>query len=106
MIVYDRVAKSIGPKKTALAEAELRLSLVMDELAKKQSDLKGVLERVASLNKTLEETQKRKSELENMASKARKQIDRAGQLINGLAAEKIRWTDSADRLRASAGRLE
>lgn len=64
MVVYDRVAKNIEPKKAALKEAESQLADVMGQLAVKQASLKQVLDRVALLQKTLKETQDKKAELE------------------------------------------
>lgn len=42
MYTYDRVAKNIGPKKEALAQAEGELAVVQSELAKKQEALRKV----------------------------------------------------------------
>lgn len=39
MYTYDQVAKNIGPKKEALAQAEGELAVVQAELAKKQEAL-------------------------------------------------------------------
>lgn len=42
MYTYDRVAKNIGPKKEALAQAEGELVVVQTELGKKQEALRKV----------------------------------------------------------------
>lgn len=42
MYMYDMVAKNIGPKKEALAQAEAELSVVQAELEKKQKALRQV----------------------------------------------------------------
>jgi dynein heavy chain, axonemal len=69
MVVYDRVAKNIEPKKAALKEAENQLADVMGQLALKQASLKQVLDRVALLQKTLKETQDKKAELEEASER-------------------------------------
>lgn len=42
MYTYDKVAKNIGPKKEALAQAEGELAVVQSELGKKQDALRKV----------------------------------------------------------------
>lgn len=42
MYTYDKVAKNIGPKKEALAQAEGELEVVQNELGKKQEALRKV----------------------------------------------------------------
>lgn len=95
MVVYDKVAKSIEPKKAALAEAEQKLAVVMNELSTKKAALQQVLDRVAALQRTLRETEAKKASLEHQAATAQKQLVRAGQLLGGLGGEKVRWNHSA-----------
>ena len=94
MVVYDKVAKGIEPKKEALKQAEEDLAKTMAELKTKQDALQTVLDRVAGLQKTLKETQAKKADLEAKADVAKKQLVRAGQLIGGLGGEKIRWQEN------------
>lgn len=105
MVVYDQVAKGIEPKKAALKEAEESLKKTMDELDVKKNALKAVQDRVAGLQRTLQETQAKKADLEMQALKAQQQLQRAGQLIGGLGGEKIRWMESAKRLQDSLTNL-
>lgn len=44
MVVYNRVAKVVGPKRAALAEAESTLAQAMADLGEKQAMLKVTLE--------------------------------------------------------------
>lgn len=101
MVVYDRVAKNIEPKKIALKEAEDSLNAVMDQLAVKKKSLQDVLDRVAHLQQTLRDTEKKKADLEAQANTAKMQLVRAGQLLGGLGGEKVRWTESAVALNDS-----
>eukprot|EP00981_Chlorochromonas_danica_P000077 scaffold30_cov166-Ochromonas_danica.AAC.10 len=101
MVVYDRVAKAIEPKKQALREAEESLAKTMGELQAKKDALQQVLDRVAGLQRTLRETEDKKADLEAQAAKAKKQLERAGLLLGGLGGEKLRWADSATSLRAA-----
>jgi dynein heavy chain len=105
MVVYDKVAKGIEPKKAKLAKAESELAEVMAELDKKQAALKDVLDRVAALQRTLKETQDKLKELEASKDLATTQLERAGKLLGGLGGEKIRWKESAKELNASLTNL-
>lgn len=98
MVVYDKVAKSIEPKKAALKEAEDSLAETLSQLSKKKKALQEVLDRVAGLQRTLKNTEQKKADLEAQAIRAQKQLERAGQLIGGLGGEKIRWMESASAL--------
>eukprot|EP01041_Mallomonas_annulata_P002945 gene2945-5789_t len=98
MIDYDRVAKTIEPKKLALKDAESQLNGVMSQLAVKKASLQKVLDRVAGLQQTLRDTQSKKDALENQSEQAKKQLVRAGQLLGGLGGEKVRWQQSASSL--------
>ncbi|RYG69461.1 hypothetical protein EON64_02655, partial [archaeon] len=99
MVVYDRVAKSIEPKKNALKEAEDSLAQTMSQLNAKKSALQQVLDRVAGLQRMLKETEQKKADLEAQAQRAKKQLERAGQLLGGLGGEKVRWQESAVQLK-------
>ncbi|CAM9370487.1 unnamed protein product [Discosporangium mesarthrocarpum] len=98
MYTYDKVAKNIGPKKEALAQAEAELSVVQTELGKKQDALREILDAVAQLKTTLAATEKKKQDLEMQAKKTTDQLRRAEQLIGGLGDERERWEMSAQRL--------
>ena len=100
-MVYDRVAKNIEPKKLALVEAQTKLDITTKKLNEKKAVLQEVLDRVAALRKTLQDTQQRKTDLENQTETAKRQLVRAGQLIGGLSGEKKRWALAADKLRDS-----
>jgi dynein heavy chain len=95
MVDYDRVAKSIEPKKAALKEAQDQLAQTMKELGAKKAALQEVRDRVAALRRTLKDTEDKKALLEAQADRAKKQLVRAGQLIGGLGGEKVRWQASA-----------
>jgi dynein heavy chain len=49
MVVYDKVAKNIGPKKAKLKEAEDNLAGVMEALSATQAHLRGIEAQVARL---------------------------------------------------------
>merc|ERR1719359_324932 len=53
MIIYDRVAKNVEPKRLALATAEGDLAAAMSKLAEKKAELKQVLDEVQKLEDDL-----------------------------------------------------
>merc|ERR1719181_2494297 len=69
MIVYDKVAKNVGPKKAALKEAN------------------------DALNEQLAAAEKKKGDLADQVQDCATKLKRAEQLINGLGGEKTRWTE-------------
>jgi len=98
MYLYDTVAKTVEPKRIALKAAEDKLAGVMEELNKKQTALREVLEKVAELKALLQNTEAKKKALEDQAATTATQLKRAEQLLGGLGGEKGRWNESADNL--------
>jgi len=98
MVVYDRVAKNIEPKKEKLASAEAELARTMEELNSKKASLQVVLDNVAALKVTLEATMAKKAELEAQAQRTVIQLERAEKLLGGLGGEKLRWQAAAEKL--------
>jgi dynein heavy chain len=98
MVVYDQVAKTVGPKKEALAEAESSLNTAMAALAVKQAELKEVQDKVAGLLADLDAATKKKESLQTQYEVCSKRLVTAEKLINGLGGEKSRWTIASDKL--------
>ncbi|KAK3579501.1 hypothetical protein CHS0354_028323 [Potamilus streckersoni] len=98
MDVYDRVAKVVAPKKIKLAEAEGELTVQMEKLNIKRSQLKEVTDKLQALNDEFETMTKKKKELEDNIDLCSKKLDRAEKLIGGLGGEKNRWTAAAETL--------
>ena len=69
---YDRVAKVVAPKKEKLKGAEAELEEAMKGLRVKQAQLKDVQDKLASLQKTLEENKQKKLKARLAKSKAGK----------------------------------
>eukprot|EP00927_Polykrikos_kofoidii_P046388 TRINITY_DN40623_c0_g4_i1.p1 TRINITY_DN40623_c0_g4~~TRINITY_DN40623_c0_g4_i1.p1 ORF type:complete len:2568 (-),score=563.58 TRINITY_DN40623_c0_g4_i1:159-7829(-) len=98
MIVYDGVAKLVGPKKLALEEAEQSLSAAMSALAESQAMLAKVQANVARLLSELDAAKAKKEDLQNQYEVCSKRLITAEKLINGLGGEKHRWTAASDVL--------
>eukprot|EP00434_Breviolum_minutum_P002108 symbB.v1.2.001863.t2/scaffold77.1/size347087/34 len=96
MIVYDAVAKVVGPKKEALAGAQEELAKVMAVLDEKKQELKA--DNVAQLLADFESARKKKDDLAVQVDDCSKRLVRAEKLISGLGGEKTRWMESSKRL--------
>jgi len=91
MDIYADVAKEVEPKKKRLDEMNASLAVTMAELNKKEKALKEVLDRVAALQKTCDETVDEKKRLQEESDTTAKRLVRAEKLTNGLNSEGERW---------------
>lgn len=92
MVVYDRVAKVVAPKKEALRVATAQLAEAEANLAEKRAELQAVEDQVAQLQRELQETIDHKEDLERKALDCSNRLDRAQRLMGGLGGERSRWT--------------
>lgn len=100
MMLYDKVAKEVAPKKAALKEAESALKTAQDMLAEKEAALKEVQDKLATLQSQLDAATAKKVELQDQVTDCATKLDRAEQLIKGLGGEKARWSELSHRLEA------
>ena len=91
MDVYADVAKEVGPKKARLEEMNSALALTKAALKEKQDKLKQVMDRVALLQKTCDETVAEKNRLQQESDTTAKRLVRAEKLTSGLNSEGERW---------------
>merc|ERR1711871_149543 len=91
MDTYSKVAKTVEPKRRALAEAESQLNEVMAALKVKEDSLAQVEANVANLQAQLQAAQDEKQRLEDEASLTEARLKRAGKLTGALADEAERW---------------
>merc|ERR1719230_965659 len=98
MIVYDRVAKNVGPKKAQLKEAEDALRAAQDALAGKKAELKAVMDKLEELEISLKASKQKQQDLTEQAEDCRKKLARAEKLIGGLGGERARWEVFSEQL--------
>jgi dynein heavy chain len=65
MVKYDRIARTVAPKRAALKEAETTLKDAQETLAIKQASLKEVTDKVAELETALKAANDKKEALKN-----------------------------------------
>jgi len=98
MIVYDQVAKMVGPKKEALGQAQGELAEAEGSLAIKKAELKKVQDNVANLMSDFGIAKQKKDDLQNQYEVCSKRLVTAEKLINGLGGEKGRWLEAGRRV--------
>jgi dynein heavy chain len=91
MDVYADVAKEVAPKQARLDEMKTQLELTTSQLREKQSQLKAVMDRVALLQRTCDDTMAEKTRLQNESDTTAKRLVRAEKLTSGLNSEGERW---------------
>ncbi len=101
MIVYERVAREVGPKREALAAAEKELKDAVDKLNIKKAELKAVLDKLKELEDGLAASKAKQAELNQQVSDCKVRLARAEKLISGLGGEKGRWQVSSKKLGAA-----
>jgi dynein heavy chain, axonemal len=98
MVKYDRVARTVAPKRAALKEAEATLRDAQETLLVKQTALKEVTDKVAELEADLKAANDKKEVLRSQVIDCESKLRRADALIKGLGGEKTRWTEMSKQL--------
>eukprot|EP00928_Gymnodinium_smaydae_P036017 TRINITY_DN25241_c1_g2_i2.p1 TRINITY_DN25241_c1_g2~~TRINITY_DN25241_c1_g2_i2.p1 ORF type:complete len:3507 (-),score=695.75 TRINITY_DN25241_c1_g2_i2:57-10475(-) len=98
MVVYDKVAKEVGPKKAKLAAAEAEVAAAEATVAAKQAELAEVMAMVADLEAQLNEANEKAKELQKNQKDCAAKLARAEKLIDGLGGEQASWTTKSNRL--------
>merc|ERR1719305_2042411 len=98
MIIYDKVAKEVGPKKEQLAQAQSELAAATELLASKQAELKEVLDKVAQLEADFESSVQKQQDLEFKSEQCKSRLARAETLISNLGGEQDRWSVASKKL--------
>jgi dynein heavy chain len=94
MDVYADVAKEVAPKQARLDEMKAALAITTAQLKEKQAQLKAVQDRVATLQKTCDDTLAEKNRLQIESDTTAKRLVRAEKLTSGLNSEGERWKNT------------
>jgi len=98
MVVYDKVAKDVKPKRAKLAQAMKDVSDAETLVEAKQAELKMVQDLVAGLEAQLAEANEKAKELQRQQKDCAAKLARAEKLIDGLGGEQASWTAKSKRL--------
>eukprot|EP00398_MALV-I-01_sp_L67-1_P000742 gene742-313_t len=98
MIVYDRVAKVVEPKRAALAIASAEAAEAEARLAAAQKTLKDIIDNLKMLQKNFDEATQKQEDLQEQVTDCKNKLHRAEKLLGGLGGEKGRWTINVEKL--------
>nr|XP_034175500.1 dynein heavy chain 12, axonemal isoform X3 [Osmia lignaria] len=101
MVLYDEVAKVVGPKRMKLDDAQRDYENTIKFLNERREMLAKLTERLAVLHQSLQAILEKKIQLENEVANCRNKLIRAEKLISGLGGEKDRWMTAAANLQKS-----
>merc|ERR1719160_17454 len=96
MRMYHEAAKIVKPKLDYLKEQEGKLSIAMKQLGEAEAEMAKAQAVLDGLNTQFNDAMANKQALEDKANMTKRKMDQANKLINGLAGEKIRWTEDSN----------
>ncbi|XP_068204591.1 dynein axonemal heavy chain 5-like [Palaemon carinicauda] len=105
MAFFFGVNKEVLPLKSNLALQEARLRIAMGELDRAQAELDDKQRQLDIVRGHYQAAMAEKQKLIDAANVCRRKMQAASTLINGLAGEKIRWTQQSKAFRQQLGRL-
>jgi len=94
MKIYAEIYREVEPKRNKLRQAQEKLESKQKQLREANAELKKVQEMVKGLNDQFNSSNNEKETLARTAEELKVKLERAGKLVDGLAGEKVRWTDS------------
>ena len=105
MCTYHTVAKVVGPKRELLEKSTKELEEVTAALNEKRAVLKQVEDKLQALQEGLDAAVAEKESLDNQVADCKAKLIRAKKLMDGLGGEKVRWSQTAEGLRADYGNI-
>ncbi|RZC33299.1 AAA 9 and/or MT domain containing protein, partial [Asbolus verrucosus] len=105
MAAFFEVNREVLPLKANLAIQQAKLDKAQNELAQAMQLLAEKEEEVILCQIQYEEAMKRKQEVFDDAIKVKNKMDSATALIDGLAGERVRWTEQLAQFKAETDRL-
>ncbi|KAF0745065.1 hypothetical protein Ae201684_000639 [Aphanomyces euteiches] len=96
MKFYHEASKVVKPKLEALMIAEGQMEAANKALAQAEHRLSKCKERLQELQQMFESQMAEKKRIEDGANALARKMQQASDLINGLAGERVRWTDDSN----------
>jgi dynein heavy chain len=94
MITYSDVLKIVNPKRKIAAEKTKELEIVMESLNKARAKVKAIDDKLGALGAELSALEAKAKALNDDIEDCNKRLVRADKMIDGLAGEKDRWTQT------------
>merc|ERR550514_821501 len=105
MRMYHEAAKIVKPKLDYLKEQEGKLTIAMKQLGEAEAEMAKAQAILDGLNTQFNDAMANKQALEDKANMTKRKMDQANKLINGLAGEKVRWTEDSNNFASRRKRL-
>ncbi|TYZ61675.1 hypothetical protein PybrP1_000691 [[Pythium] brassicae (nom. inval.)] len=96
MKFYHEASKIVKPKLEALMIAEGQMEAANKALSAAEQRLSKCRERLSELQSMFEAQMAEKKRIEDGANALARKMQQASDLINGLAGERVRWTDDSN----------
>ena len=101
IVNYYGVAKTVNPKRQAVAQGEKMLRAAGKELAKIQAEVQQLTAMLIELKEKFEVGNAEKEDLAAKALLMRTRLEAASKLIAGLGSERTRWTADMETLHST-----
>jgi len=101
IVNYYGVAKTVNPKRQAVANAEKTLRQAQKDLVKTQDEVKALGEQLQELQVKFDAGSAEERELQEKAELMERRLMAASKLIAGLSSERERWTADMEQLNTS-----
>ncbi|CAJ1027078.1 Dynein heavy chain, N-terminal region 2/Hydrolytic ATP binding site of dynein motor region/AAA domain (dynein-related subfamily)/Dynein heavy chain AAA lid domain/P-loop containing dynein motor region/AAA+ lid domain/P-loop containing dynein motor region D4/Microtubule-binding stalk of dynein motor/ATP-binding dynein motor region/Dynein heavy chain region D6 P-loop domain/Dynein heavy chain C-terminal domain containing protein, putative [Leishmania lindenbergi] len=95
---YYEVVKVVAPKRARLAEAEAKVAVATQALEAARGRLRSIEDKLTALQAEMKENVLKKHHLEEDIELTTVRLERAEQLMNGLASEQSRWLEAVAKL--------
>jgi dynein heavy chain len=101
IVNYYGIAKTVNPKRQAVANAEKTLRQAQKDLIKIQAEVKALGDQLKELQVKFEAGSAEERELQERADLMERRLTAASKLIVGLSSERERWTSDMEKLHSS-----
>ncbi|CAM9274876.1 unnamed protein product [Chrysoparadoxa australica] len=105
MVSYHEASKVVKPKLEALRVAEAKLESAQKELAGAEAKLQACTDVLSRLQGAFEDQMAQKRAIETNTAMTRNRMEQATALIDGLAGERLRWTEDSQLFNDTKRRL-
>jgi len=105
MKLYGEVWREVQPKEQKLAREKAKLAKKIADGESARQLLADIEKQVAELSADATEKEREKDELSSEAEELKTKLERAGQLVEGLAGEKDRWIIQVEKFDVQLGNL-
>mmetsp|Transcript_3710 Transcript_3710/g.4951 ORF Transcript_3710/g.4951 Transcript_3710/m.4951 type:complete len:288 (+) Transcript_3710:1626-2489(+) len=99
MMKYHELLKIVNPKREKVREMNVMLAEVRARLDEKRKKLAEVRAMMQELQDAYEEKLETERQLTQKIQDCEVKLERASKIIGGLAGEKIRWSETVERLK-------